>query len=280
MSGATPAMTTTAAPATIAAVDPVVSPLSGILRDIARGGLTGALVGIVGAGIGGRIAMRVAALLVPEATGDFTSNGFRIGAITFDGTVGLLLTGMVVGLLAATVWVVVSPWIPDTGIRRAILAMPIAVGIGASGLIEAGNSDFFVLRNDARVVVALLLVVAIIGLLFGLVDDWLDRRLPRAVGPGSGATVAYAVLSLLGAVLILPFAVLGFLASKDPAMVLVGLGLVAVGVATLAWWRLRLRGQTVRPRNLTRAGRLLLLIAVVLGYVAVIPDIRYALGGS
>jgi hypothetical protein len=258
-----------------------VLPLAEILRDIARGGLTGAIVGIVGAGIGGRIAMRLAALFVPEAKGAFTSNGFPIGVITFDGTVGLVLAGLVIGLLAGTVWVVISPWIPGAGLGRAILSIPIAIGIGASGLIEPPNSDFLILRNDPRVAATLVLLVAVIGLLFGLIDDWLDRRLPHAAQSGrDNPALVYAILTGLGAVLIFPIAVFGFLGSNDPAKVRLGVGLVAVGLATLAWWALRLRGHAVRPRNLTVAGRFALSIAVLLGYAAIIPAISYALGRS
>ena len=63
------------------------TPTAGIVRDIARGGLAGLAVGIVLGGLGGRLVMRLAALLVPTATGFFTENGNQIGVITFGGSV-------------------------------------------------------------------------------------------------------------------------------------------------------------------------------------------------
>jgi hypothetical protein len=147
-----------------------------ILRDIARGGMTGLIVGLVGIGIGGRIVMRLAALLVPGSDGAVTENGNRIGSITLGGSLGLVILGLFLGAAVATIWVVISPWIPGVGLRRALLAMPIAVGLGASGLIEGPNPDFVVLDHDRGVVGLLILLLAVIGLLFALVDDALDRR--------------------------------------------------------------------------------------------------------
>src|SRR4029079_5591713 len=96
----------------IASERPAASAPGEILRDIARGGLAGAIVGIVGAAIGGGVAMRLAALIVPSATGAFTENGNRIGEITLAGTVALLLVGLAAGVIGGAIWVAVSPWIP------------------------------------------------------------------------------------------------------------------------------------------------------------------------
>ena len=127
-------MTAAAAPAvTVTGDESTVDwPAGAIMRDISRGGLTGAIVGLVALGIGGRLVMRLAALLVPEATGLTTENGNRIGDITQDGTMFLILGGIILGLLAGTVWVVVSPWIPGRGLVRALITMPIAVALGAA----------------------------------------------------------------------------------------------------------------------------------------------------
>ncbi|MHB8399971.1 MAG: hypothetical protein ACYDCI_13745, partial [Candidatus Limnocylindrales bacterium] len=101
-----------------------------VWRDIARGGLAGLVVGIVVAGFGGRIAMRLAALRVGDATGALTENGNRIGDITLAGSLGLILIGVLFGALAGTVWVVVRPWLPGAGLRRALVATIVAIGLG------------------------------------------------------------------------------------------------------------------------------------------------------
>ena len=179
-------MTTAAAPALPTTDDETAAagwPAGAIMRDISRGGLTGAIVGLVAMGIGGRLVMRLAALLVPEATGAFTENGNRIGTITQDGTAFLILGGLIVGLLAGTIWVVISPWIPGRGLGRAVLTMPIAVAIGAAGLVDGSNPDFFILRHDPRVVASLIGLVAFTGFLFAVVDDgWTGICRTRGAG--------------------------------------------------------------------------------------------------
>jgi hypothetical protein len=246
------------------------------LRDIARGGLAGLLAGIVVAGIGGRIVMRAAALLVPEAAGRFTENGNRVGDITLSGTLGLVLAGgLFFGLFGAVVWVVVSPWIPGGRRTRAVLAMPVAVSLTAISLIQARNPDFQILRHDATTVVLLLALVGLAGLAIAGFDAWLDRRLPGAgvSGPADGA---YLALTVAGGVLIFPIVVAAYLGGERP----LGLALVAVGVATLIQWRFRYHGRPSPPTWLLIAGRGSLLVAVVLGVLALAPDVATALGAS
>lgn len=267
-------MTTTASPTVDSAAELATeSAFGGILRDIARGGITGLVVGIVGAGIGGRIVMRLATLLVPGSVGAFTENGNRIGSITLAGSVGLVLLGLFIGAGIATIWVVVSPWIPGTGIRRALLTMPIAVALGASALIDGSNPDFFILQHDARVVGVLIALIAVIGLLFALVDDALDRRLPPARG---AAFAVYLGLTSVG--ILLALMVLGsFLAARETVTILMGVALTAVGLATLGTWILRVKGRTT-PTWLVNAGRVALVGALVAGSARTLSELPRVLG--
>lgn len=244
------------------------------LRDVARGGLAGLLTGLFIAGIGGRIVMRLAAILVPDATGRFTENGNRIGEITASGTAGLvLLGGLFFGLVGATVWVVVAPWIPGGPRSRAILAMPVAVALTGVILVQARNPDFAILRHDALTVVLLLLLVALAGLTIALLDGWLDRRLPAANASWRTDAI-YLALAVAGGGLIFPVVLGGYVADDLP----LALALVVVGVATLASWSMRYRGQPVRPTWLIAAGRGGLALAVLLGVFALAPDLAAALG--
>ena len=267
-------MTITSTPSVNVATDhATATPLGGILRDIARGGFTSIIVGLVGGGIGGRIVMRLAALLVPESAGAFTENGNRIGEITLGGSLGLALFGLIAGVIAATIWVVVSPWIPGVGLRRAVLAMPIAVALGTPGLIDGDNRDFSILGHDPTVVGMLVVLVAIIGFLFALVDDGLDRRLPVATGP---AGTVYALVAMVGVAVVL-LVVVSFLTASQPTTVLTGVALIGVGLATLGTWVLRVKG---RPRSswLIIAGRAALTVAVVIGFARAVPEVSRALG--
>lgn len=265
-----------AAQATLETTDfqPSVGRLALPLRDIARGGLAGLLAGILVAGIGGRLVMRAAALLVPEAAGRFTENGNRVGDITLSGTLGLVVGGgLFFGLAGATVWVVVSPWLPG-GVRlRAVLAMPVAVALAGVSLVHAGNPDFRVLRHDVATVVLLLILVALAGLAISLVDSWLDRHLPQA-NRSASADGIYLALTAAGGGLVFPVVVTSYVFSEGP----LGLALVATGLATLVFWVRRYRGQPPRPRWLVVSGRAALLCATAFGVVALVPDVAAALG--
>ncbi len=244
------------------------------LRDIARGGLAGLLTGVLVAGVGGRLVMRAAALLVPDATGRFTENGNRVGDITFSGTLGLVIAGgLFFGLFGATIWVVVSPWLPGGVGRRAVAAMPVAVALTGVALIQASNPDFRILRHDAATVALLLGLVAVAGLTISLVDSWLDRRLPSA-NASALADGIYLVLTIAGGGLVFPIVIASYVFGEGP----LGLALVATGLATLVFWARRYRGEPPRPRWLVIAGRAALLGAMVLGVVALLPDVAVALG--
>jgi hypothetical protein len=244
-----------------------------VLRDIARGGLAGLLTGILVAGVGGRIVMRLAAILVPSAVGLPTENGNRIGEITLSGTLGLVaLAGLFFGLAGAVVWVVVSPWIPGSARLRALLAAPVAVALTGVSLIQASNPDFIVLRHDVATVVLLLLLVATAGVAISAFDTWLDRHLPAA-GARPVADAIYLALAVAGAALISIPVVMGYLQNETA----LGIALVGTGVATLVRWAYRYRVAT-EPVWLVPFGRTALLAAVVLGTVALVPDVARAVG--
>jgi len=246
-----------------------------IIRDIARSGLAGLLVGFVVAGFGSRLAMRVAALLVPQATGLTTENGFPIGQITLQGSLGLLLFGGVVAtiFLAAT-WVVIAPWLPRRLGRRVLVTIPIAIAFGTSALVDARNPDFSVLRRDPLVVTTLVLLIAALGPAMTVVDAWLDRVLPRPV-TWTGAAMGYASLSAIGALLA---TALVLQAAFDPRGRAFGLTMLGLGVCTFAWWVARTRGDTVPGRSLQRVAWVVLSAGTLLGLATLLPDIRGALG--
>ena len=275
-------MASTATPVTntaiVASERSVVSPVREILRDIARGGFAGGIVGIVVAGLGGRLVMRLAALLQPGTIGAFSENGNRIGDITFLGSLGLVLVGLVIGLVGGTIWVVVSPWTPGTGPRRAIITMPMAVALGSFFLIEGDNRDFQVLQHDPAVIGSLIALVALVGVTVPLTDDWLDRRLPHTTSGRSWMTWLYAIIALLGALLVFPIVIGSYVFTAHEATARVGLALLVVGLSTLLWWVLRIRGETHPPTIVTIVGQTALLVAVVLGFAATVPEVSIALG--
>lgn len=246
-----------------------------VLRDITRGGLSGLIVGVVLAGVGGRLVMRLAALLVPESVGSLTENGNVIGTITFGGSMALIVfVGLLFGALAGSLWVVISPWLPASASARALLSIPIAVALGTFGLVEDRNRDFAILDRDPLVVASLVVLVASFGPALVLVERWLERRLPHA-GPNDGRIVAgYAVVTAIGLVLTLVIVVPGYLGSQ---MVLAGVGLVVVGICTLASWWFRVERLASPPRRLTIIGRVGLATATVAGLLVATREVAGAL---
>lgn len=249
---------------------------AGIVREIARGGLAGIIATAIVGGIGGRLVMRVAALLNPDATGLRTENGEIIGAITADGTLALIVFGGLFGGLAVgVVWVIVSPWLPGRGLRRWLLAMPIAVALGGSFLVRSSNSDFAILEPDWILIALLLGLVAVIGFAVAWLDERLERALPDAGGGASRALAAYVILAILGLLTIGVTIDAYFSSAGSPnPPVRVGWALVATGLVTAAAWVVRVRSDSPTPPPLARmAGRIGLVVAVVLGVGQLVPTV-------
>jgi hypothetical protein len=216
---------------------PTIPPSGEVLRDIARGGIAGVIVGIVVGGLGARLVMRVAAILHPDAVRALTENGNRIGDVTIGGTLALVLFGLISCSLAGTIWVIVSPWIPGRTVVRAVLTAGAAIAIGTPLLIIGGNPDFLILDHDPRVVALLVALVGLIGLSIALVGSWLEWRLPRAATGRSGPAVWYGIVTVLGAMLVLPFVALIFLTADEYALPLrAGYALLVVGLCTATLW--------------------------------------------
>ena len=196
---------------------PVVGPeaeASGLLflaRYLFCGGLAGTIAGIVFLGAGSRIVMRLAFLLDPEEEGAITENGNTIGAITAGGTIGLLVfVGLMGGLIAGLLWVIVREWLPAQLWLRAVLAGVAATLLGGFMVVSATNRDFFILDPPAANIGLFLTIVGLTGSATPVLDHWLQRRLPfnKRAAAMSGA------LLLLGGVLSIPLLVQAFM-SED-----------------------------------------------------------------
>ena len=240
-----------------------------VLRDISRSALAGLIVGVIVLGIGGRIVMRLAALIDPASVGRRTENGNRIGDITLEGTAVLIIFGgLLVGAAASVVWIAIQEWIPGRRPVRAVLAMPIAVALTGFQLVRPENHDFRILAPVGPILVLLLALVAIAGLAFALVDDWLDRRLPKRSPRFTPSVAVYLLMVLAG----LPFFLLTVRMYLEPgfavrnAPVGSGLAIFAAGLITAAAWVIRIAmGRREPPKPLRILGGGALAVAVVSG---------------
>jgi hypothetical protein len=241
-----------------------------LVREIAIGGLAGLVGGVVVVGAGGRVLLRIVAAIDPTATGRLTSSDNRIGDVTLDGTVGFILfAGLLFGAAAGVIWVVVGSWIPGHGWRRWLASGVVAAAVASIFVVRAGERDFQIL--DPATVVAGMFVglIALLGAFVAATDERLRRSLPAVDSGSVGALSGYGVIVLLG-LLLSPLAVIPFFVSDSSFRppVEIGLSLVVVGLATLAWWVLRAReGLAQPPAALVAVGRGALAVAVVLGFV-------------
>jgi hypothetical protein len=260
----------------------VASPAGGVLRDIARGGVAGILVGIFVAGLGGRLVMRLATILHEDTVGRLTENGEVIGRISLNGTMALIVFGgLGMGLVAGVIWVIVGPWMPGRGIRRAAVTALVAVALGTPALVQRFNPDFVILAHDPLIVTMLLALVAAVGFSISIIDGVLDRRLPPAYSSVGIATIVYLIVTLLGLVLILPIVVAILLDQPDfRATVRMGWGLAVVGACTLVSWLLRVQRRPEQPRVLQITARGALIVTIVLGVVTSLPHVIAAAGLS
>lgn len=248
------------------------------LREIVSAALAGLVAGVVVLGLAGRVVMRAATLLDPDAVGRLTENGNRIGDITFEGTLALVLFGGVLsGLGGAIVWIAVSRWLPQRPVWRALLAMPVAVALSGFLLVEGDNRDFRILDAQLPIIALLLGLIALFGGALALSDDWFLRRLPPVRAERLRTAAAYGVLVGLGAVLILPL-IVGLYFSTEVCFCRperpTGTAIAVAGVATVVFWILRARGSEPRPRWLAAIGRVAVVAAVILGGLRLVEEIR------
>lgn len=245
--------------------------LVGLVRSVALGGLAGAIAGVVVLGVGGRFVMFVSRLLHPEALGRITENGNRIGEFTVDGTIELIVFGgLLSGLLAGVVWVLVREWIP----KKAALVGLGAVAIGGSFLIQGNNRDFFILQDPRLDLVLLLGLLFLFGVVLYWVDGLLDEKMPDQ--PQTFGIVVYSLMVAIAAPLIIPTFASMF--SKDFCFcsnppIWTGVFLTATSLSTIVWWVQHLRGVDTPSRTLNMIGTTSLALTAIAGAVDLTTEI-------
>ena len=249
--------------------------LVGLVRRVALGGLAGAIAGVVVLGVGGRFVMFVSRLLHPEALGRITENGNRIGEFTVEGTIELVIFGgLLSGLLAGVVWVLVREWIP----KKAALVGIGAVAIGGSFLIQGNNRDFVILQDPLLDIVLLLGLLFLFGVSLYWVDGLLDKKMPDQ--PQTFGIVAYSLMVAIAAPLIVPtFASMfskDFCFCSNPPM-WTGVFLTATSLSTIVWWVQHLRGADTPSQTLNMIGTTSLALTALAGAVDLTTEITHIL---
>ena len=176
--------------------------LIALARHVGTASLSGVIAGVVVGGVLGRVVMRISGFTAgPALVGVTTSNGNRVGDITFGGTLALVIfVGLSTGLVGGLVYAVLEPWL-----RRLRPWHGLAYGIGllltfGFLVLEPSNFDFrrFGVATLNAAMFAALFVV------FGVATAWLfDAVKALRVGSGGASRVtdALAWLAVVPAVI-------------------------------------------------------------------------------
>jgi len=204
-------------------------------RHVGAAALAGILAGLIVAGGLGRIAMRVAGFLSrPELIGTDTSNGNRVGEITFSGTLALaLFTGIAAGIAGAALYASAEPWL-----RRFRPWNGVAFGVGlllalGSFVIDPSNVDFRRFGSSGLNVA----MFAGLFIAFGALVAWLFDRIRRTIdGSGMGArgleVIALIAAAGVAALSTAFFASAGGLSDVTPLLVFLA---IAILPAIVRW---------------------------------------------
>lgn len=195
----------------VARVDPGDASLGvRVAGSVARtsGSVAGALLaGAIVLGLGGRLLMRVLAATSPdEAQGRVTDAEEVVGAVTLEGTIGLVVfVGLAGGLAGLALYALLRRWLPDRSIPAGLVVGGIGAGLlgRPTGLLDPENRDFAILSPTwLAVVLALALLVTFALLAAVLIDRW-AASWPR---PGRSPRGVAAVLPLAPLLLFPPVA--------------------------------------------------------------------------
>ena len=213
----------------------MVSTLRSAGRHLGAASLAGIIAGVLVGGLLGRIVMRVAgATSRPELAGSLTSNGNRLGDITFTGTLALILfVGVIAGIGGGVLFASAEPWLRPRRWKGLTFGAALLVALGFS-VIDPANIDF----ERFGITPLNVVLFAALFIAFGLAIAWLFDRIRRAIdGPGPFATALTIIcwLSALaaGAIGTLSFLSFGGLGEPLPALLFA----VVVIVPPVVLWR-------------------------------------------
>lgn len=205
-------------------------------RHVGAASLAGIIAGVLVAGVLGRIAMRVSGFMSrPDLIGVETSNGNRVGEITFDGTLAIaLFVGLPAGILGAALFASAEPWLrrfrPWNGVAFGVILLLAAGFI----FIDPANFDFQRFGSAPVNIAMFAALFVAFGALTALLFDRFHGAIER-----TGTTVgALEVLAWLAAIAVIVLSVLLFTAlagQQDPVLLLVFAAITIV--PALVRWR-------------------------------------------
>jgi hypothetical protein len=162
--------------------------------------------GLLAAGAGGRLVMRLLAATSPDAHGQITEAGEKVGEITVAGTIGFaIFVGLPAGALAALLFVLGGSLLPRGRAGGVVLGLLLLVLVGSRiEPLRADNFDFNLVGPDWLSLLSFTALAAFQGMLtwalagrFGLQPLPVRGRALRAAG---GVVVLIASVSFAVAI--------------------------------------------------------------------------------
>lgn len=156
-----------------------VQPAERVLRALGVAGLAGCAAAFIAAGVGSRLAMRVTALMAGHAQyGRLTEADARVGQVTTEGTLFLLVFGTFIGFGGGLLFLLCRRWLPWRG-RRLGLAFSILLLCGLGSVTIAGsNVDFRAFGSPVANVAMFAALHPLFGFLMTAFYERLERRVP------------------------------------------------------------------------------------------------------
>lgn len=226
-------------------------------RRVGIAGLSALIGGVLVLGFGGRLAMRLSGAMAlasdPATRFMLTGDGFQVGRITLDGTIGLIIFGGVFGSIAAAAyWALLKDRLPAK--RQLLWAGLAAAAIGGNFLVHPDNIDFVILEPVVANVVLYPALTGIAGVVIVLIDRRLSRSLPRSVESNTILSVFAAVGMVLVALLMVGAG------SED---LFLAAELVALAATAAPIWIAESRATQVDPRFVRAAALVAVGVVVV-----------------
>jgi hypothetical protein len=246
----------------------------GLARHLASIGIAGLFTGVAVGGVGGRIFMRIAGAAASDRVQGFgTEAGFRVGEVTFGGSLVLVIfIGMFTGVAGAVLYGVFSPWISWAQRWRGLLFGVILFGAASaiSDVMNPDNVDFFILGNSVLLVVLIGILFVTFGIVMASSVAFLEQRLPAGESRSNANKVEYlavAAIGLFAFAIVVPLFFTEDACSCTPPLA-ASWSVVATGVGTVILWSTAVFSSV--PTWLRR-------VAVMFGYTGLVGVVVFGL---
>jgi MFS family permease len=184
----------------------MMSQVAAVLRVVGVFVLAGMLSGAIVGGLGGRVAMRISGYLYqrenPGVRIVTESSGEPVGQISLQGTIDLIVQSMGSGVVIGILLLIVAPWLPRSGWRRAVAFGVLLLAVVGATVINPDDHDLRTLGPPLLNIAMFATLIVVAGILATPFVSWLDRAVAANSSRSAriGARVLGAVAIVLGGI--------------------------------------------------------------------------------